>query len=170
MKASLAGIYDRGILDKERVHFRADTDLDLSFFMLLDTQQANLTQVAAGNLSAYWFAPRSILKGQHVVVYTRAGYENVETRNDGTIYHFLFRGLHNPLYALPQARAVLVEVQTWNATTVTTTALPPLPPVPYLSALGQYSPSLLDLGAASELGKHGDGESLTLGDLLKPKS
>jgi hypothetical protein len=165
MKVSLAGIYDRGILDKERVHFRADADLDLSFFILLDTQQANLSQVSAGNLSAYWFAARSIPRGQHVVVYTRSGYENVETRNDGSTYHFLFRGLHNPLYALPQARAVLVEVQTWNATTATTTSLPPLPPGPLLSGLG-----LADLGAASGLGKDGGLGFLRLGDLVKPKS
>ncbi len=78
MKVSVAGIYDRGILDKERVHFRADTDLDLSFFVLLDTQSVGPTQVSAGNLSAYWFAPRAIPRGHHLVVYTRTGNSNSE--------------------------------------------------------------------------------------------
>lgn len=146
MKVSVAGIYDRGVLDKERVHFRADTDLDLSFFVLLDTQSMTPTQVSAGNLSAYWFAPRAIPRGQHVVVYTRVGNVSAETRNDGSVFHFLFRGLPNPLYALPQARAVVMEVQTWAATGVSTATLPPLPPVTSLTGLPTYNPTLADLG------------------------
>ena len=49
MKISVAGIYDRGDLNKERLHFRADTDLDLSFFVLFDTQLLAAGQVSAGN-------------------------------------------------------------------------------------------------------------------------
>jgi hypothetical protein len=145
MKVSVAGIYDRGNLDKERVHFRADIDLNLSFFVLLDTRLITPTEVTAGNLSAFWFPPRPILRGQHVVVYTRAGSVNSETRNDGSIFHFLFRGLPNPLYAAPQATAVLVEVQTWASATMSVASLPPLPLIPSTLLPGQYDPTLADL-------------------------
>jgi hypothetical protein len=130
MKISVAGIYDRGILDKERLHFRADTDIDLSFFVLLDTMRMlDATKVYAGNRSAFWFAPQAIPRGQHVVVYTRAGTPNTEKRDDGSIYNFLFRGLTYPLYAADDACAVLMETRTWVSTVLHTTPLAPLPPM-----------------------------------------
>ena len=170
MKISVSGIYERGILDKERVHFRADTDIDLSFFVLLDTARMNATQVYAGNRSAFWFAPQAIPKGHHVVVYTRAGTPNVETRKDGSIYHFFFRGLPNPLYKPDAACVVVMEIQTWVSTFLQTAALPPLPPpapsgLGFLGALPTYGSSLLDLGDPGP----GPGYS-RLSDILKPKS
>jgi hypothetical protein len=156
MKVSVAGIYERGILDKERVHFRADTDIDLSFFVLLDTTRVNATQVHAGNLSAFWFPPQPIPRGQNIVVYTRAGQPNVEKRNDGSIYNFLFRGLPNPLYALDEACVVLMEVQTWVSTLLQTASLAPLPPkVAGLgaAALSTYGESISNLfGDVDEVG------------------
>jgi hypothetical protein len=170
MKASLAGIFDRGILDKERVHFRADSDLDLSFFVLLSTHSLSETSVSAGNLSAYWFSPRAIKRGQHVVVYTRAGTPSTEAHGDGGMYHFIFRGLVNPLYALPNANAVLMEVATWVTSKATYVALPPLPAnAGGLIPTGLAS-SLSDLGSTSSLGGLGQA---SLADFLtgipKPK-
>jgi hypothetical protein len=174
MKVSLAGIYDRGSHEKERVHFRADYDLNLSFFVLLDTVRINTTEVSAGNLKAYWFPPRQIPRGQHIVVYTRAGNTNVETRKDGAIYHFLFRGLPNSLYSLPEASAVLMEVQTWVSALANTSSLPPLPPQPSgLAAAGTptYGSSLMDHGISSGLGIAGGPDDYTrrLVDILKTK-
>jgi hypothetical protein len=176
MKISVAGIYERGIVDKERVHFRADTDLDLSFFVLLDTARKNSTQVYAGNRSAFWFAPQPIPKGQHVVVYTRAGTPNVEKRNDGSIYNFLFRGLTYPLYAQNEACVVLMEIQTWVSTFLQTTALPPpTPPAPtglgILGALPTYSYGLpTPPTLADELGIAEPSYSQLLSEILKKKS
>jgi hypothetical protein len=168
VKASIAGIYDRGSLDKERVHFRADVDLDLSFFILLDSQFVPLlmSQVSAGNHSAFWFGPQQIPRGHHVVVYTRAGVPNVETREDGSVYHFFFRSQSNPLYALPQACAVVLEVQTWASTGMSpATALPPLPS-PELTSLGLAGSPSLTVGEALKSGALG---GLMLGNLFDYK-
>ncbi len=164
MKISVAGIYDRGNLDKERVHFRADTDLNLSFFVLLDTMWIDATQVSAGNHSAFWFAPQQIARGHNVVVYTRAGTPNVETRPDGTVFHFVFRGLAYPQYVSSQASVVLMEVQTWLATPTQPAQLPPLPPA--ASPLGPMftyeTPTVGDITTAGLGGAR-------LSDLLNPK-
>ena len=172
VKISLSGIYERGILDKERVHFRADTDIDLSFFVLLDTSWKNSSQVYAGNRSTFWFAPQAIPKGQHVVVYTRAGTPNVEKRTDGSIYHFVFRGLLNPLYAHDDACVVLMEMQTWASTVLKPTPLPPL--IPTATGLGLAA---LPQGRAALGGLFGTGITTTsrnyledLNEILKPKS
>ena len=160
MKVSIAGIYDRGTLDKERVHFRADTDINLSFFVLLDTTWMTSAEVSAGNHSAYWFPPHAIQRGQHVVVYTRHGTANTETRPDGSTFHFLFRGLPNPLYARPEACVVLMEVQLWESTQNDTKAMPPLPG---LSPPSKLSTSLADAFSSG-------GGTTSLADLLKKRS
>jgi hypothetical protein len=158
MKASIAGIYDRGILDKERVHFRADTDLNLSFYVLLDSFWKPPNQVSAGNVSGYWFPPATIPRGEHFVVYTRSGSPNRESREDGSIFHFLFRGLARPLYENPHSCAVLVEAVTWDTTKVISAPLSPLPPAAPLSSLfGQPGASL---------GSTGIGGTNTLGSLF----
>lgn len=129
MKISISGIYDRGDIQKERLHFRADVALDLSFYVLLDTVYQGPSSVSAGNLSAHWFGPRQIARGEHVVVYTRFGNPSVEKRDNGSVYHFLFRGLATPLYTMPNSCAVLIEAQTWASTQRDITVLPPLPPI-----------------------------------------
>jgi hypothetical protein len=174
MNVSVAGIYERGVLDKERVHFRADTDIDLSFFVLLDTSRVNSTQVYAGNHSAFWFAPQGIPKGQHVVVYTRAGTPNVEKRDDGSIYNFLFRGLANPLYAHDEACVVLLEIQTWVSTLLKTTALPPLGPAApsglgLLGALPTYGSTLGDAFSGLGASRTAPSYSSLLSDILRTK-
>jgi hypothetical protein len=144
MKISLVGIYDRGSLEKERLHFRAEVDLDLSFFVVLDSHYLQPTTVEAANRMGYWFVPRSVKKGENVVLYSRAGSTNTETRPDGAIYHFMFRGHSNPLYASPNACAVLMEVQTW----ITTPQAPkPSLPSPVIAPLPKVPPpiSLADL-------------------------
>jgi hypothetical protein len=117
MKATLLGIYDRGNLANERVHFRLTADVDVSFFLVLDSFHPQPHTVATEQKSCYWFPTRPAKAGENVVLYTRAGTPNTETHSNGQIYHFAFRGLQNPLYARPEASAVLVEIQSWNAST-----------------------------------------------------
>jgi hypothetical protein len=177
MKVSVAGIYERGILDKERFHFRADTDIDLSFFVMLDTVRMNANQVYSGNRVTFWFAPQAIPRGQHVVVYTRAGTPTVEKRDDGSIYNFLFRGLTHPLYELNEACVVLMEVQTWVSTFLQTIPLPPLPPPPPQRGLGAalaaaaqptYNAPLSSLGDLGDVGT-GSGYFSQLNEILKKR-
>lgn len=123
MKATWLGIYDRGNITAERVHFRASVDVDLRFFAVLDThyqQQPSIFQpgglIEAGNKNCYWFAPFLVKAGQNVVLYTRAGNQNTETRSDGSVFHFFFRGLSQPLYQLTNRCAVLLEISNWATT------------------------------------------------------
>jgi len=113
MKFTLLGLYDRGVLSKERVHFRADIDLDLSFFMVLDSFWLGVNQVQAGYRAGYWFPPHAVKRYQHVVLYTRPGNPTIETHSDGSTYHFLFRGSSAAIYTTPSASAVLLEINTW---------------------------------------------------------
>jgi hypothetical protein len=116
MKISLLGLYDRGVIDKERVHLRAEVDLDLSFFVVLDSLWVDQTKVYAGDRMAHWFAPRAIQRNEHVVLYTRAGNPTTEPHTDGSTYHFVFRGQGTPVYLTPAATAIVMELNTWIST------------------------------------------------------
>lgn len=125
MKATWLGIYDRGNIATERIHFRALVDIDLQFYAVIDTEYQsvalfssplNQTQIAVGNKNCLWFAPYQVKAGQNVVVYTRAGSSNVETRTDGSVFHFLFRGLGQALYQPANRCAVLLEINSWITT------------------------------------------------------
>ena len=116
MKITLLGLYDRGILSNERVHFRAEEDLNLSFFMVLDSFWADATQVQAGYRAGFWFRPQTIKNSQHVVVYSRAGSPSTETHSDGATYNFICRGSSAPIYSDPRSTAIVMEINTWIST------------------------------------------------------
>lgn len=115
MKIALIGIYDRGELSKERVHFRALFDIDLRFYTVLDTQYQSIfgNTVEANNKSCFWFVPFQVKAGQNIVLYTRNGNHGTETRNDGTVFHFFFRGLAQPIYTAQSKCAVILELNNW---------------------------------------------------------
>jgi hypothetical protein len=117
MKATLVGIYNRGDLANERLHFRVTQNVDLGHYCVLDTYYSGVAEVQAGERTVYWLSPKQVLVGQNVVLYTKAGTPSTETKNDGQTYHFVFRGRTAPLYSHAASAAVLMELDTWSTTT-----------------------------------------------------
>jgi hypothetical protein len=113
MRTVWIGIYDRGAIPSERVHFRASADIDLVRYVLLDTVFLSANAIGNGNKSCFWFPSQIVRAGENVVVYTRAGTTSREVRPDGSVYHFIFRGKTSALYARPEACAVLYELADW---------------------------------------------------------
>ena len=112
MKVALVAIYDRGDLAKERVHFRATADLDLRYYVLLDTVYLTAETIQATQKQCYWFPAEPIKKDENIIVYSRAGASINETKS-GTVYHFRFRGRSAAAYSDPSACAVLMEIESW---------------------------------------------------------
>jgi hypothetical protein len=123
MKAVLQGIFDRGNIQLERVHFRALTNIDLRFFAIVDSQYQQTpgsivpaSTIEAGNKNCHWFTAYQVKAGENVVLYTRGGKNVTEARPDGAMFHFFFRGVNQPLYGLPNRCAVLFELNDWATT------------------------------------------------------
>jgi len=135
VRIKLIAIYDRGVLTKERIHLQANIDLDLGYTVILDSEFSTATTIQAGNKNSYWFTPEKVKAGEHIVLYTCIGTPTDETRPDGRVYHFRFRGLNFPKYLNQKASATVFEVNTWETSTPGPLAfilgqLPPVPKIP----------------------------------------
>jgi len=60
MKVQWIGIYDRGNLTSERVHFRALVDIDLRFYAIVDTQRIDASRIFVGPRSCFWFVSQLV--------------------------------------------------------------------------------------------------------------
>jgi hypothetical protein len=56
---------------------------------------------------------KKIKAGEHVVLYTRIGAPTLETRPDGNVYHFVFRGLTKTLFDDPKSTVAIMEIANW---------------------------------------------------------
>jgi hypothetical protein len=168
MKVSISGIYNRNEIANERVHFRADVDLDLSFFVLFDTVFMGGSQVSAGTHTAFWFGPRAIPRGEHIVVYSRTGNPSTERKETGT-YHFLFRGSSAPLYSDSNRCAAVMELTTWAATPSNPVVMAPLPPIASSPFYG-IAPGIASGLAAGYVNPFGPTGGQTIGALTLAES
>lgn len=114
MNLTWVTITDKG-KPEERLHFKATTAIDLSYYAVFDSYYVTETGVSAYQHSCYWFGPKKVAAGENIVLYTRAGTASTETRPDGSIFHFLFRGLSGPIYANANSAPILFELNTWSA-------------------------------------------------------
>jgi hypothetical protein len=87
----------------------------LSHYAILDTSYTEPSRILAGQRTCYWFSPKSISAGNHIVVYSGSGKPSEEEKN-GVLFHFLFRGNSNALYSDPDACAVILEIENWSTT------------------------------------------------------
>jgi hypothetical protein len=108
-------IADRGNLALERIHLEVLRDCDIAAYLLMATIESAPGQVFAGFRPAYWFASRQVKSGDHIIVYTREGKNTQEIRPDGRFNHFFFWGVKNSGMFGPTARALLVELNTWES-------------------------------------------------------
>jgi hypothetical protein len=89
------------------------TPIDLKYYAVLDTTHLNSNLISNGQRTTFWFSQKIITAAANIVLYTRAGSPNEETRPDGSVYHFFFRGLNTPIYRNPNATAAIFEISDW---------------------------------------------------------
>ena len=116
MKLQIKAVYDRGVLSKERIHLVANADIDLKFYLMLDTTYTAANSISNLERHAFWFSPRVIKAGENVVLYTKKGTESVETKENLGKFHFLYRGLDQTVWNKDADCAVLFEINTWATT------------------------------------------------------
>jgi hypothetical protein len=112
MKIALIDIYNRGVLDAERLHFKTTADLDLKNYAIYDTAYTDPNTILAVNSTCYWCPPKAVKANENIVIYTKAGVPSSENKPDG-VFHFLFRGATSTLYGGANSCAVIFEIGEW---------------------------------------------------------
>jgi hypothetical protein len=114
MRLSIAGIFDRGVPNKERIGLTVAVEANLSFYGLLLTSYAPGGQtISAGSISAYWFPPGIVKPGDFVIIYTGAGTNTTEQRQGGGTNYFFHWGLPRTVFEKSEVCAVLFELASW---------------------------------------------------------
>jgi hypothetical protein len=116
MRLSIAGIFDRGIANKERIALSVGVEAQLSFYViLLSRYNIGRQTIMSGNLASYWFPPSVVKPGDFVILYTGAGANAREPRaGSASTNHFLHWGQRNTIFNDSETCAVLLELTTWS--------------------------------------------------------
>ncbi len=114
MKITIQSIAERGVPGKERLVLKVLCDVNLTFFIVLDTFLVSPRTVSSRPRRAFWFDPKPVKAGDLVVLYTKEGVPSETKRDDGTTVHFLYWNLKNVLWDKTGNCAVLMEIDSWE--------------------------------------------------------
>lgn len=115
MELIITGIGDKGKLEGERIGLKAIKDCDLKFYQLFKTTFGEIGFVNRSS-AVFWFSPLKLKTNDLVVVYTRQGKNNQETKPDGTTTYWIYWGLNSPIFTDSQEGLVLAEITDWKMT------------------------------------------------------
>ena len=119
MKVQIVRIADRGVPTKERLHLRAEADVDIGQYLVFHTGfvAPDSTNIATPPKHVFWFRASVIKAGDNVVLYTtRVGLASSEERPDGGKNHFFYWGLPQPVWADQEQCATVLEIKDWATT------------------------------------------------------
>jgi len=72
LQLEFIGIFERGG-PRERVEFKATANVDITSYILLDSEYITPASIAAGQRPSYWFPSKVIAAGSHVVLLSGQG-------------------------------------------------------------------------------------------------
>jgi hypothetical protein len=116
MELAIKTILDKGTLDKERVILTAEIDLPIGNFVVFGTAfSTELNTVLGGSLKwSYWFPDGQVKAKDLVVLYSKAGKNNVRENPDGTRTHFYYWFKKEPVWGVPGAALVVANILDWD--------------------------------------------------------
>jgi len=114
MNFELRSIAAKGDLQNERVTLRANADLDVGDYLLMQCgyRQGSVTTDV---FHTFWFPYKAVAKGDLVVLYTRKGTESSKPLKAKGLAHFFYWGLSASIWAAEAKAAVLLQAPTWDS-------------------------------------------------------
>ncbi len=114
MKVQIQSVANRGTLEKERLVLKVLLDTDIGDYVLFRTGYSN-GSVTTGIRNAFWFPDKVVSKGDLVVVYTKPGTNNERTRKNGSLSHFFYLNLDQPIWEDEKHALVILYVSEWES-------------------------------------------------------
>lgn len=109
MNIEIDSIKDSGIIDKERVVFKANQACELGKYIVALSTSVNENSFSSHLRNTFWFPDKELKVGDLVVLYSKKGDKSSIVNEDGSNTHFYYWGLDNPLSATSKACIVLLE-------------------------------------------------------------
>lgn len=107
-------VRNRGVLEKERLVFKADEPVDLGRYFLFKTTLLDDDHVSSRVESTYWFPDKIIKIGDLIIVYSKIGTESDKTNEDKTKSHFFYWDSERPLWSKKDDCPVLSRIGHWE--------------------------------------------------------
>ena len=116
MNATSLQILNRGVPNQERLYFKALSNFDSRYIAVFLSTHATLTSINNGGNKAYWFPPKIIQLGDHVLLYSCVGTNSERIHLDGKKIHSFYWGLRSTIWSEPNSCAVLFDLVNYQAT------------------------------------------------------
>ena len=107
-------IIDTNNLEKERVLFQVDSNEDLDFYMLFNSEKTSEGKVKRRPKNVFWFPARQLKVGDSVVLYTKSGNTSQVTNSDGTTTYFFYWNLPATIWN-EETTPVLFTLESWKS-------------------------------------------------------
>jgi hypothetical protein len=114
MKLAIVRIADRSVPNKERLHLKALSDTNLSFFAVLATVYSSPTAISTLPRYVFWFKSKPVKAGDNIILCTAEGTPSEEKNADGTTTYFFYWGLKNTIWNKTGECAVIFEINSWQ--------------------------------------------------------
>lgn len=115
MKLKIHSVEGKGELDKESLWIEVLEDLsDLHHYMICDTTYTDDAHISNELRHVYWFAKKSVKKGDLIKLMTKDGVNSTSSNNRNTTTHFLYWKLGKTVWNKDGDAAVLFHLNDWN--------------------------------------------------------
>jgi hypothetical protein len=114
MKLKISSYADAGNFQKERVIFKADSDLELGEYAVFCSALSSDGNATSGRKTAYWFPDGMIKKDDLVVLYTKRGSSSTKKLDEERTAHFFYWGDDHAIWGNSSNAAVLLRVAAWT--------------------------------------------------------
>ena len=114
MNIRIIQIIDKGIPNNERLWLKALRNLDLSHYVVINTNVLSNGNIMPYHRECYWFPKKIISAGDTIVLYSRIGTDNEIVNKDGTKTHFFYWGNKSTLWGKVDSAAVVLEITGWG--------------------------------------------------------
>jgi len=121
VKMKIRTIHGHGKADEEYVILDVLSDCNLNHYMVADSTFTKEGKISNKARHTHWFVMSDAKKGDIVVLYTGVGRNKaVKSANDSTVFH-RYWGLKSAVWNDDGDGAVLLEINTWKTTKVSST-------------------------------------------------
>lgn len=114
-RLDVISIEGKGDLDNECVWLDVKEDIaDLSYYLIFDTTYTDNEHISNELRHTYWFARRSVSRGDYIKLMTKKGVYSTSGNKRNTTTHVLYWGLDRTVWNKDGDCAVFFKCESWK--------------------------------------------------------